>query len=224
VSVIIPVLNAGRHLAATLAAIGPTKEAGQVRQIIVVDGGSKDDSRRIAQSFGAHVVESAAGRGRQMRLGATLATAPWLLFLHADTVPDQGWFEQTRRLCAGAEGDRAGVFQLRFDDTAIAARLLERGVALRTRALGLPYGDQALLISRRLYDAVGGYRDMPLMEDVDLVRRIGRRRIALLDHRVTTSAERYRRAGYAPRILRNLSILTLYLVGVSPQRLAKLYG
>ncbi len=223
-SVIVPVLNGAPHLARTLDALEPARRQSLVREVIVVDGGSRDPSREVARARGARVLDSAPGRGRQLRLGAAAAEAPWLFFLHADSRPDPGWIATACDLCASARDDRAAVFRLRLDDTARAARLMERGVAWRSRVLGLPYGDQGLLLSRRLYDAAGGYGDLPLMEDVDLVRRIGRRRILLLDQHITTSAERYRRAGYGARIARNLSILALYFLGVPPVRLARLYG
>ena len=94
----------------------------------------------------------------------------------------------------------------------------------RCRLLALPYGDQGLLIPRGLYEALGGFRPLPLMEDVDLVRRIGRRRLALLPVAAVTSAARYRRAGYGPRVLRNLACLSLYGLGVPPRVIARLYG
>jgi hypothetical protein len=118
---------------------------------------------------------------------------------------------------------RAACFRFRLDDESRAARRLERMVAWRTRVLGLPYGDQGLLISRSLYDRTGGYRPLPIMEDVDLVRRIGRRNIATLEVDATTSAERFRRDGYRRRPARNLFCLTLYFAGVPPRLIARLY-
>lgn len=185
----------------------------------MVDGGSRDDTRAVAQGFGARVIDAPPGRGPQLRTGAA-----WLLVLHADSCPDPGWAAAIAPVLARPGGDVAAVFRLRLDDGARAARLLERGAAWRTRALGLPYGDQGLLIARSFYEALGGYRDLPLMEDVDLVRRIGRRRIVALDHAVTTSAVRYVRERYARRVARNLSILALYFQGVSPARLERLCG
>jgi len=223
-SVIIPTLDAAEQLRVTLPAIGTGQDAATIAEIIVVDGGSRDETCPVARSFGAMVTETGRGRGAQLRAGAAVATAPWLFFLHADTRPDPGWSEAIASIICDSAAERAAVFRLRFDDAARAARVVERGVAWRTRALGLPYGDQGLLISRRFYETLGGYRDMPLMEDVDLVRRIGRRRIVLLEHRVTTSAARYRRAGYGPRVARNLSILTLFFLGVPPEQLVRLYG
>ena len=119
---------------------------------------------------------------------------------------------------------RAGYFDLALDDEAPAARRLERVVAWRCRALGLPYGDQGLLIARGLYDAVGGFAPIPLMEDVDLARRLGRHRLAPIAAQAVSSARRYRRDGYLRRSLRNLLCLSLYFAGVSPARIARLYG
>ena len=123
-----------------------------------------------------------------------------------------------------ATPDRAGYFDLALDDTAPAARRVERLAAWRSRVPGLPYGDQGLLISRALYNSVGGYAAVPLMEDVDLVRRIGHRRLAPIGVRITTSARRYREGGYIRRPLRNLVCLSLYFAGVAPHRIARLYG
>jgi hypothetical protein len=123
----------------------------------------------------------------------------------------------------GAAG-RAGYFALALDDDAPAARRLVRLVAWRCRVLALPYGDQGLLISRALYDAVGGYAAIPLMEDVDIVRRLGRARLAPIGATIIASAKRYRRDGYWRRPLRNLFCLSLYFLGVPPARIAKFYG
>jgi hypothetical protein len=127
------------------------------------------------------------------------------------------------RFIAGSP-DKAGYFDLALDDNAPAARRLERIVAWRCRVLALPYGDQGLLISRRLYDAVGGFAAIPLMEDVDLVHRLGRNRLRPIGAMMLASARRYRRDGYLRRPLRNLCCLALYVAGVSPARIAKIYG
>ncbi|MGY6634581.1 MAG: TIGR04283 family arsenosugar biosynthesis glycosyltransferase [Alkalilacustris sp.] len=224
ISVVIPTRDAAQPLGRTLTALLSGPDAAAIAEVLVVDGGSRDDTRAVAQGFGARVIDAPPGRGPQLRTGAAQAGAAWLLVLHADSCPDPGWAAAIAPILARPGGDVAAVFRLRLDDGARVARLLERGVAWRTRALGLPYGDQGLLIARGFYEALGGYRDLPLMEDVDLVRRIGRRRIVALNHAVTTSAVRYVRDGYARRVARNLSILGLYFLGVSPARLVRLYG
>lgn len=158
----------------------------------------------------------------QLRAGAEAARGDWLLFLHADTLPGEGWQEAVARHVRTSP-DTAACFRFRLVSNAWQARLIERGVAARVRLLGLPYGDQGLLIPRRLYDEVGGYRPLPLMEDVDLARRIGRRRLRLLDADAMTSAERWEREGWLRRSARNLFCLGLYRLGAGPERIARLY-
>jgi rSAM/selenodomain-associated transferase 2 len=217
--VIIPVLNGAGHLAGTLNALPP------VKAVIVVDGGSTDGSVATAQAHGARILHSPPGRGDQLALGAEASSAPWRLFLHDDTRPDAAaWAALADHIAKPEAVGQAAVFRFRLDDPAWQARLLEFGVRLRGTVLALPYGDQGLLIHRDLYDAIGGFARLPLMEDVDLVRRLGRRRLRLLDGAAVTSAERWRRRGWIRQSSLNLSCLTLYLLGVTPARIAQLYG
>lgn len=182
-----------------------------------------DGSLDLARSAGAVAVTAQRGRGSQLAAGASAAQGDWLLFLHADTRLEPGWAEEARRFMA--QGSLcAASFAFALDDPAPQARRLERIVAWRLRLLALPYGDQGLLIPRRLYDEVGGFRPLPLMEDVDLARRLGRRRLRLLRARAFTSAERYRRDGWVRRAARNLACLWLYYLGVPPSAIARLYG
>jgi rSAM/selenodomain-associated transferase 2 len=221
-TIVIPTLNSAACLGATLEAC---REAAGA-EVVVADGGSRDGTRDIARRGGARVVESAPGRGRQLALGASEARGgAWLLFLHADTRAAPGWAAAARAFMdeSGAAG-RAGYFLFALDDPAPEARRLERLVAWRCRALGLPYGDQGLLISRALYEAVGGFRPLPLMEDVDLVRRLGRRRLVALPVAAVTSAERWRREGWRRRSARNLACLSLWFLGVPPGAIKRLYG
>ena len=220
-TIVVPALEAGAVLGATLDACGEAAGA----EVLVVDGGSRDGTRDVARRSGARVVESAPGRGRQLALGAGEARGEWLLFLHADTRPAPGWAAAARAFMAepGAAG-RAGYFAFALDDPSPEARRLEWLVAWRCRALALPYGDQGLLVSRALYDAAGGFRPLPLMEDVDLVRRLGRRRLAALPVRAVTSAERWRREGWRRRSARNLACLSLWFLGVPPGAIKRLYG
>ena len=192
-------------------------------EILVVDGGSSDATVAIAERGGARVVVAPKGRGAQLRAGAAAAQGDWLLFLHADTLPGRAWPGAVERHIAGRPG-QAACFRFRLADQAWQARAIERGVAARVALLALPYGDQGLLISRRLYDSVGGYRALPLMEDVDLARRLGRRRLAVLDEEAVTSGARWRRDGWLRRSARNLACLTLYRLGVPVERIARLYA
>jgi rSAM/selenodomain-associated transferase 2 len=214
-AVVIPTLNAAESLARCLEGL-----AGE--RIIVSDGGSADDTVAVARAGGAAVVSPQRGRGTQLAAGAQAAGGTWLLFLHADSRLDAEWRKAVEAFAAAA--DRAGYFDLALDDPAPAARRLERIVAWRSSVLGLPYGDQGLLISRALYEAVGGFAAIPLMEDVDLLRRLGRKRLAPIGATITTSARRYRDGGYVRRPLRNFCCLSLYFAGVAPHRIARLYG
>jgi hypothetical protein len=150
------------------------------------------------------------------------------LFLNADTVLEDGWERSAtafmRRVDLGERTPAAGAFTFRLDDKGFAPRLLERLVHLRCKIARRPYGDQGLLIPRRLFDAVGGYKDLPIMEDIDLARRLGRRRVAMLDARAVTSAESYKRDGYLRRSLRNQICHTLYGAGLPAGIVARLHG
>ena len=222
VSVIIPTLDA----AGTLSGLAEQLRVSVlVREIIVVDGGSSDDSVAVARAAGARIIEAARGRGLQLATGASVASGNWLLFLHADCRLEPDWEAAVRAfLSALPAGSRAGYFDFAIDDVASAARRLERIVTWRCRVLALPYGDQGLLIARSLYRAVGGFAPIPLMEDVDIVRRLGRRRLARIGTRCVSSPQRYRCEGYRRRSLRNLVCLLLYFAGVPPQRIVRLYG
>jgi len=222
VSVIIPTLDAAADLPATLAALAGTS---MIREIIVADGGSEDDSVAIAQAAGARTVSAKRGRGTQLAAGAAASSGDWLLLLHADCRLAPGWKAAVAAFIAapGATG-RGGYFTFALDDESGAARRLERIVAWRCRVLALPYGDQGLFIGRALYQSVGGFAALPLMEDIDLVRRLGRRRLAPLGVPAFTSARRYREEGYIRRPLRNFMCLSLYFMHVPAPLIARLYG
>jgi rSAM/selenodomain-associated transferase 2 len=217
-SAVIPTLNAAARLPGTLAAL---REG--VDEIVICDGGSGDGTMELAAALGARVVTAARGRGRQLAAGVAAARGDWLLLVHADTRLGFGWRAATRRLMAGGAG-RAGYFRFALDSAHPRARRLERLVAWRSRRLGLPYGDQGLLIPRALLEAVGGIRPLALMEDVDLVRRLGARRLAALDAPAFTSAERWEREGWRRRSARNLLCLAMYLCGVPTRLIARVYG
>lgn len=219
VSAIIPTLNVAASLPATISAL-----RGAVTEIIIADGGSSDGTRGIAQAFGAQVISAPRGRGPQLRAAAEAATQPWLLAIHADTRPGPGWQEAVANFIAQPENTaKAAHFRFTLDDQAPEARRLEAMVAWRCRLLGLPYGDQGLLIARDFYQALGGYEPVPLMEDVALIRRIGRKNLVALPAAFVTSAEKWQRDGWYARSARNLFCLSLWFAGVSPERIARIY-
>ncbi len=229
-SVVIPALDAAATLPATLAALEVARDGGLLREVLVVDGGSADATTAVAAGWGARVLGADANRGAQLAAGGAAAAGEWLLFLHADTRLGPGWVAAARAFMAQLDSERPGsaqraaAFRLVLDDADPRARRIERLADWRGRALGLPYGDQGLLIARAHYQALGGYRPLPLMEDVDLVRRIGRRRMVILDAEAVTSAARYRQGGWWLRPLRNLALLGLYFLGAPPRLLHRLYG
>jgi len=224
ISVVIPTLNAAARLADCLSALVPAAVDAIVREVVLVDGGSTDETLDIAEDAGAKLIRGEPGRGRQIAAGCAAARGDWLLVLHADTVLDPDWAPQAALHSQRRGEQRAAYFRFALDDPAAIARVWETGVALRCALLALPYGDQGLLIPRATLEAVGGYRPLPLMEDVDLVRRLGRSRLVGLPARAVTSAERYRRDGYPRRSLANVALLARYLTGTPPERLARDYG
>lgn len=223
-SLVIPTLNSGDVLQRTLAVLQSPAAASLVRELIVVDGGSQDRTLAVAERAGARILKASASRGGQLALGGEEAQGTWLLFLHADTLLSHSWEQAVESFIRAQEHkERAAVFHFALDDPDPRARRVERITNWRNRVLGLPYGDQGLLISRDFYRSIGGFRSYPLMEDVDIVRRIGRKRIECLPVMATTSAARYRRDGWWLRPLRNLALLALFSLGAPPRLLTRLY-
>ncbi len=222
VSVVIPTLAAAERIGPCLAALVEGVVEGLVREVVIVDAGSGDGIEEIAEAVGARLVPAERGRGRQLRAGAEAARGDWLLFLHADTVLAPGWAAAARAHITAAP-DRAAFFRLRFDSRATMAGVTAGWANLRSRLFAMPYGDQGLLLSRALYDGAGGYPPTALMEDVALVRRLGRGRLAALPAIATTSAERYEREGWIRRGARNLLFVLRYRLGADPDRLAERY-
>jgi len=221
-SIVIPTLRAADRIADQLDCLAAAEVADE---IIVADGGSDDGTAEIAAAWGARVVVTAPGRGGQLAAGADVAIGNWLLFLHVDSRLGPRWGTVVRRFTSNpANAFHAGYFQFSLDDPTPAARRLEKLVAWRCRWLGLPYGDQGLLIGTAYYLRLGGFPDIPLMEDVALARRVSRHRLHELSAIALTSAKRYRHDGYLARPARNLLCLGLYFLGVPPRDLVKLYG
>jgi rSAM/selenodomain-associated transferase 2 len=218
ISVIVPTLNAGVGLHYTLSCLMEAVDAGLIREVIVSDAGSTDQTLEIAKDWGAEVVSGTPSRGGQLRRGCGDAKGAWLLILHADTVLSEGW-----SIAAGnhLQTGQAGWFSLSFRQGGVRGRLVALWANARSR-MGLPYGDQGLLISRAIYDAVGGYRDIALMEDVALARAL-KGKMRRIDALAITSAAKYQTQGWVRRGARNLWTLACYFSGVAPEVLAERY-
>jgi rSAM/selenodomain-associated transferase 2 len=219
-SVIIPTLDEEAVLGGVLSDLESLTVS---REVIVADGGSMDMTPDVARAAGVRVVTTERGRGLQLRAGAAAARAPMLLFLHADVRVDS----EARALLdeiAIARPPCAMAFRLRIDAPGLSYRIIEWGANLRTRLAKLPYGDQGLLVRREDYVRAGGYPELPLMEDVALVRALQRiTPVHLLDAAVTVSARRWRRDGPLRRMLRNWILLTRFLAGAPADKLAARY-
>ncbi|MEE8516720.1 MAG: TIGR04283 family arsenosugar biosynthesis glycosyltransferase [Alphaproteobacteria bacterium] len=222
-SIVIPTLDAAGSLGPTLAAINGEGGGFEI-EIIITDGGSNDAIRDVARAAGARVITAAGGRGPQLCAGAAEAKGAWLMFLHADTRLALGWRAHVAAFIGDPENrERAATFRFALDDDGAPARRLERMVAWRFRALGLAYGDQGLIIGQEFYSRLGGFAPLVLMEDVDMARRIGRKRLVMLDCKAVTSAARYREGGYLLRPARNIFCLGLYFLGVPVGIIARIY-
>src|SRR5258705_12577916 len=220
-SIVIPVLNDTEPLRRLLTTIPADPRV----DIVVVNGGAPDDRlNAMCRRPDVQLLTSAPGRGRQMNAGASAAAGRWIVFLHADTRLPPQWSDEIRR----ASADPAvvgGSFRFRLDSAAWQARLIERAVDRRVRWLDLAYGDQALFVRRDVFDAMGGYREWPLMEDVEFVRRL--RRAGKLYHSaqpVLTSARRWQRDGWWRRSAKNVMLQALFFAGAAPERVANWYS
>lgn len=222
-SIIIPVLNEQPQINAVIEHL-KVQSFGEAYEIIVVDGDPDAGTIKAVQDSDVICLAGARGRGRQMNVGAARASGEILLFLHADTrLPPNA----LTGICRTLENQKyvAGAFGLSIDSSSLALKYIAAHASFRSRLSRIPYGDQAIFIRKSYFEQIGGFRDIPLMEDVDLMRRIKRdgRRIYLLRDKVTTSARRWQSEGVLYTTLRNQAVLMLYYLGVSPQRLARLY-
>jgi rSAM/selenodomain-associated transferase 2 len=219
ISVIIPTLNAEDDLPGCWASLMEGVQAGLIRELIVSDGGSQDKTCALAREVGAQLVEGAPSRGAQLQRGCLLAKGDWLMILHADTELESGWTGPVR---AHLEQGTGAYFKLRFRARGVMPMMVACWANLRSRAFGLPYGDQGLLLSRDLYDWAGGYSDQPLMEDVAIARALSGR-LRMLPARALTSAAKYEKQGWVRRGAGNLWTLTRYLGGTDPSELTESY-
>jgi glycosyltransferase involved in cell wall biosynthesis len=245
ISIIIPVLNESANLQRAIKSTQPSDNI----EVIVVDGGSTDDTCQVAVELGVQVITSPAGRSRQMNLGAAAATGDILLFLHGDSrlplgfdrlirqvmnrkdVPITGgatcghvWSEVASDPCVAGRKAIAGAFRLGIDAPQRSLRWVERGVNWRSQVCQMPYGDQGIFLRAKVFNEIGGFPDLPIMEDFELMRRLRKRgKISIVPQPVMTSARRWLQKGILKTTLINQLMVLGYLVGVSPTQLVELY-
>lgn len=216
-AVIVPALDEEEAVRRNLPQV-----SGLFDELVLSDGGSSDGTVEAARRIGARVVRGRRGRGPQLNRGAGSTEAEILLFLHADSLPPPGAAAAIRQ--AVVDGAEGGGFQVRFEDGGAWMRFGTRLVNLRTRLTRLPLGDQGQFVTRAVFDELGGYKDWPILEDLDFARRLRRRgRLVILPLPMRTSSRRYIERGIVRTVVVNWLIWLLYAVGVSPHRLASLY-
>jgi uncharacterized protein len=220
ISVILPACNDAAHIEASIQSV----QAGHPHEVLVVDGGSVDGTQSIATTAGAKVLSSRPGRARQMNAGAARATGNTLLFLHSDTCLPADWARVVQETLEQPHVS-AGAFALRIREAFPGRRLIEQAATLRSRHLQSPYGDQGLFLRRSLFEELGGFADLPIMEDYELTQRLkALGRIVTVKAGATTSGRRWCRLGVIRTTLINSMMVIGYNMGISPARLAKLYS
>lgn len=220
-SIVLPLLNEASRIVAALEALAPLRAGGA--EVIVVDGSSTDSSAELAGSCADRVLDAPRGRASQMNAGAASARAGVLLFLHVDTcLPDDADQLIAQAIAAGRHWGR---FDVQIEGRSTWLPLVAAMMNLRSRLTGIATGDQAIFVAREAFAAVGGFPDIPLMEDIELSRRLLRiGRPACLTARVTTSGRRWEAHGVWRTILRMWWLRLRYFLGADPRRLAVDYG
>lgn len=226
-SIIVPIWNEESVLPTFLKSVSGLSSA----EIVIVDGGSRDQTRKLLLDWSAQSPErrhrlvwsSHRGRGKQMNEGVKAASGDLLLFLHADTRLHPGALERIVETLRNPSVV-GGAFRLQIDSTRFFLRCVEKIANWRSELFTLPYGDQGYFVRRAAFERLGGFKEIPLMEDVDFIRRLKRLgQCVILKEAVVTSARRWKRQGILYTSLRNAVLLTLYCVGIAPQKLAKWY-
>lgn len=222
-SIIIPVLNESDRINALIERLRNQRFESSY-EVIVVDGDPQGGTVKAIQSEGVVTIIAEKGRGRQMNAGAVAACGDILIFLHADTTLPDGALKKISRALE-RQNYVGGAFDLKIDSDRLFLKYISVRASLRSRWNRIPYGDQAIFMRKQYFDQIGGFKDIPLMEDVELMRRIKKdgRKITILPDKVTTSARRWQRDGAIYTTVRNQVLVALFRLGVSPDRLAKHY-
>ena len=218
-SIIIPTLNSETELCETLRSLFEGIENNLITELIISDGGSTDNTKKIANEVGAVLVEGPCGRGLQISKGIEKSQGDWILILHADTILSSDW---SIKLLQKIDKNFAYFFKLKFKSKSLFARILEYWAKIRSRFLDLPYGDQGFLIHRDLLDTIGEFPKIPIMEDIALADKL-KGKIKPLDIIAHTSAEKYHNNGWLRQSMINFLILTQYRFGKDPHKLYRVY-
>lgn len=221
ISVIIPTLNEAENIRGCVECVRAEDEDFE---IIVCDGGSSDATVQIVREYDdAVLIETGKGRGGQMNRGAEAADGDVLLFLHADTKLERGWSGELLSVLAD-ESVAGGAFTFKIDNPARRYRIIESWVKLRCSLFSLPFGDQGIFVRRGIFDRVGGYRDIPLMEDVEIIGRLKKEgRLVLLKKCAATQDRRWIRKGWIRASVSNQMVMLMYKLGIDPNALARFY-
>jgi rSAM/selenodomain-associated transferase 2 len=219
ISIIIPALNEAETISATLK----SAQAAAGVEVIVVDGGSSDGTAELAKGPGTRLLSIAGGRAKQVNAGASEASGDVLLFLHGDTCLPEEFDKHVFKLLA-SPGTVAGAFALGIDGPEIGLRAIEKLANFRSWFFQMPYGDQAIFLRSDLFRVIGGFPEMPIMEDFVFMRRVKRKgRVAIAPVAVSTSGRRWLKMGILKTTLLNQAILLAYFIGIDPVRLARWY-
>ena len=220
ISVIIPTLNEELCIEDT---IHPARDGGDV-EIIIADGGSNDSTLSVVQHFADKIISSPRGRASQMNTGARASTGDILLFLHADTILPVGWVSMIEKILENKKV-AGGAFSFSTSGHSKGLKLVTFIVNLRSRFLSLPYGDQAIFIRREHFEAMGGFKEIPIMEDVDLISKMKKfGKLVILKEPVITSSRRWEKEGWIKTTLRNQLLLFLFFLGIPPEKLHRFYN
>jgi len=219
VTVVIPTYNSEKTIENTLNSIYK-----YFNKIIIVDANSSDMTIEISKKYKIKIIKSMKGRGPQLVLGAENANTDWIFFLHSDTTINKNNIIDINKFIKNAlNNNKAASFKIRFNTNNIWANLLSILVNIRSKYLKLPYGDQGLLISKSFYKNIGGYKNLPIMEDVEIIRAIGFRNIKILNSYIITDAARFKNQGWICRSMINLFCLTLFFLGFNINNINKIY-
>ncbi len=217
-TVIIPTLNSSKNINKTLTNVNK-----YFKKIIIVDGKSIDNTLEIAKNYNLKIYLSNPNRGGQLCKGAKKCDTDWFLFLHSDTLLANNSYKEIKKFIIKNNKNKAAYFKLKFNEKNKYSLLIENLVYLRNIIFRLPYGDQGLLISKSLYNKIGGFKPMPIMEDIYIIRKIGYRNLYLMNSNVITDAHKYIEQGWIKRPLLNLTCLLLYFIGYDLNKINKIY-